>query len=295
MSAANGMGAVTPPTAPSGVSAAGVAGRVLRGLAWAGQRLWLLAALLVLWEVLARQAGSLFIPPFSTIVTAFADTWLSDRPVALFLSDQFRADVLPSLARLGAGYGMATVIGVCGGIVLGVWRQAGAFFNPLIRLGMAVPVTMLLPVAIVIFGITSGMNIFLIALGCLWPILVNTYDGIRGLDTTMTTAARSLRLSPRRHFLSVLLPGASPSIVAGMRISVGIGLVLMVISELFAATAGLGFFIVNQQKLFRFPELWSAILLVALLGILLNGIFELAERSVLRWHRAAKAGAGDRR
>ncbi|GAA0819729.1 ABC transporter permease [Streptosporangium amethystogenes subsp. fukuiense] len=264
---------------------------LLRGLVRAAQWLWLLAVLLVVWEVVARQAESLFIPPFSRIVVAFVDNWLSGDPASLFLSDQFWADVLPSLARLAAGYGLACAIGVVVGIVLGVWRQAGAFLNPLIRLGMSVPVTMLLPIAIVFFGITSGMNVSLIALGCLWPILVNTYDGVRGLDTVVTTTARSMRLSRRRYFLSVLLPGASPSIIAGMRISIGIALVLMVISELYAATSGLGFYIVEQQKLFRFPELWSAILLVALLGILFNAAFALLERSALRWHRGAKAGS----
>lgn len=262
---------------------------MLTGLSQAGQRLWLLALLLVVWEVLARATESIFIPPFSVIVEAFGEIWLSSEASSLFLSERFWADVLPSLTRLGIGYGLAMVIGIGFGILLGVWRPAGAFFNPMLRLGMAVPVTMLLPVAIVVFGITSGMNIFLITLGCLWQILVNTYDGIRGLDTTMTTAARSLRLTRRRYFFSVLLPGASPSIFAGMRVSIGIGLVLMVISELFAATEGLGFFIVNQQRLFRFPELWSAILLVALLGILLNAIFELLERAVLRWHHGVKA------
>ncbi|MFI6160764.1 ABC transporter permease [Micromonospora haikouensis] len=249
------------------------------------QSLWLLAALLVVWEIAARLAGSLFVPPVSQIFVAFVDTWLSGSPSSLFLSDQFRVDVLPSLARLGLGYGAAAAIGISAGILIGVWRPAGAFFNPLIRLGMSVPVTALLPIAIVLFGITSGMNVFLIALGCLWPILINTYDGVRGLDRTVVTAAKSMRLTRRRYFLQVLLPGASPAIFAGMRISIGIALVLMVISELYAATAGLGFYIVSQQRLFRFPELWAAIVLLALLGILFNAIFAVVERMLLRWHR----------
>lgn len=258
------------------------------------QSLWLLALLLVVWEIAARLAGSLFIPPVSQIFVAFVDTWLSASPTSLFLSEQFRTDVLPSLARLGLGYGTAATVGICAGILIGVWRPAGAFFNPLIRLGMSVPVTALLPIAIVVFGITSGMNVFLIALGCLWPILINTYDGVRGLDRTAVTAAKSLRLTRRRYFLQVLLPGASPAIFAGLRISIGIALVLMVISELYAATAGLGFYIVNQQRLFRFPELWSAIVLLALLGILFNAIFALVERLLLGWHRNVRPDGAER-
>ncbi|MER7166076.1 ABC transporter permease [Micromonospora sp. NPDC000207] len=258
------------------------------------QSLWLLALVLLVWEVVGRWVGSLFVPPVSQIFVAFVDTWLATTPSTLFLSEQFLTDVLPSLARLGLGYGAAAAIGICAGILIGVWRPAGAFFNPLIRLGMSVPVTALLPIAIVIFGITSGMNVFLIALGCLWPILINTYDGVRGIDRTMVTAAKSLRLTRRRYFLQVLLPGASPAIFAGLRISIGIALVLMVISELYAATAGLGFYIVNQQRLFRFPELWSAIVLLALLGIAFNALFALVERVLLGWHRSAKPNDADR-
>lgn len=256
--------------------------RVLRPLRW----VWLLAVLLLVWEVLTRTvAQSLFVPPVSTIARTFGDSWFAATPSTLFLSQEFRDNVLPSIGRIAAGYAIAAAVGTVGGIVLGVWRPAGAFFNPLIRLGMSIPVTALLPLAIVVFGITDSMNVFLIALGCLWPILINAYDGARGIDTTMTLTARSMQLSRRRYFLNVLLPGASPAIVAGMRVSVGTAMVLMVVSELYAATSGLGYYITQQQRLFRFPELWSAILLVALIGILANAAFAALERSALRWHR----------
>ena len=262
--------------------------RLLRPLQW----VWLLAVVLLVWELLTRTvAQSLFIPPFSAIIRTFGSSWFAATPSTLFLSDQFREHVLPSLGRIAAGYAIATVIGSCGGVLLGVWRPAGAFFNPLIRLGMSIPVTALLPLAIVVFGITNSMNIFLIALGCLWPILINAYDGARGIDGTMALTARSMQLSRRRYFLNVLLPGASPSIVAGMRVSVGTAMVLMVVSELYAATTGLGYYLTQQQRLFRFPELWSAILLIALIGILANAAFALLERSALRWHHTSRGDA----
>jgi ABC-type nitrate/sulfonate/bicarbonate transport system permease component len=262
--------------------------RVLRPLQW----IWLLVVVLLVWELLTRTvADSLFIPRVSDIFRTFGDTWFAPTPSTLFLSDEFREQVLPSVGRIAAGYGIATVIGVCGGILLGVWHPAGAFFNPLIRLGMSVPVTALLPLAIVVFGITNSMNVFLIALGCLWPILINAYDGARGIDGTMTLTARSMQLSRRRYFLNVLLPGASPRIVAGMRVSVGTAMVLMVVSELYAATSGLGYYLTQQQRLFRFPQLWSAILLIALLGILANAAFAALERSALRWHHTVRGDA----
>jgi ABC-type nitrate/sulfonate/bicarbonate transport system permease component len=261
------------------------------GLLRAFQWVWLLAALLVVWEVVATASPSLFIPPVSEIARTFVETWFSGPASTLFTTEAFRDNVGPSLARLGAGMGIAIVVGVVAGIVLGVWRPAGAFFNPLIRLGMSVPVTALLPIALVVFGITSAMNTFLIALGCLWPILVNTYDGVRAIDSTMALTSRSMRLSRRRYFTSVLLPGASPAAFAGVRVSIGIALVLMVVSELYAATNGLGYYLVNTQRSFQFPQLWSAIFLIAILGILANALLALAERSLLRWHRGVSADA----
>lgn len=263
----------------------------LRALQWS----WLLAAVLVVWEVVARSSPSLFVPPVSTIARAFVDTWFSGSASTLWTSDTFRDNVGPSLGRLAAGFGLAVLVGVVGGVALGVWRPAGAFFNPLIRLGMSVPVTALLPVALVVFGITDAMNVFLIALGCVWPILINTYDGVRGIDSTMSLTSRSMRLSRRRYFTSVLLPGASPSSFAGIRVSLGISLVLMVVSELYAATNGLGYYLVNTQRLFQFPELWAAIFLIAAFGIVANSALALVERTALRWHRGvASAGDGGR-
>jgi ABC-type nitrate/sulfonate/bicarbonate transport system permease component len=287
------MSAVTTVPGPTGSAGASLPEPLVRragtALLRAVQWSWLLVACLLAWEVLARISPSLYIPPVSEILRAFHETWFSGSVDTLFTTETFRDNAGPSLVRLGVGFGAATAVGVVGGVILGVWRPAGAFFNPLIRLGMSIPVTALLPIAIVAFGITSAMNTFLIALGCLWPILVNTYDGVRGIDSTVTLTSRSLGLTRRRYFTSVLLPGASPAIFAGLRVSVGIALVLMVVSELYAATNGLGYYIVITQRLFQFPQLWSAIFLVAILGIVANGLLALVERTALRWHRGVDA------
>jgi len=252
---------------------------------------WLALALLVLWEVAARAVPTLFFPPFSTIALTFSATWLSSDPLTLFTSEVARDHAIPSMLRFFAGYGAAALMGITFGVVLGHWRTAGAFFNPLIRFGMSIPATALLPIAILLFGITSAMNIALIAVACLWPILINTLDGVRSIDTTWLQTARSLRLNRVRYFSAVVLPAASPSILAGMRISVGIGLILIVGSEFYAATEGIGYFLVISQRLFRLPELWATVLLLALIGIALNVIFTLIEHRLLRWHYGARASA----
>lgn len=263
-----------------------------RYLAGIARSIWLLAALLLLWELRFRDGASVFIPPMSGIVSDFLRQWFVLDPSRLFVTDFFRTNAVPSLLRLAEGWAAAAVIGTSVGLVLGIWRPAAAFCSPLIRFGMSTPSTALLPIVIVIFGITSTMNVALIALGSTWSVLINTIDGVRALDPTMINAARSLRLSRMAFFRLVLLPSASPQIFAGLRVSLGIALILMVVSELYAASSGIGYVMVYAKTTFRFLDMWSAILFVALLGLLLNGLFGVVEARLLRWKLESGYGAG---
>lgn len=265
--------------------------RVVRWIGAGVSWIWLTVVLLVVWEIVARLVHSLFVPPVSQIFATFVQEWLSPDPRTLFTSDLFRDNVFPSLERFAGGYVAAAVAGIAMGIVMGVWWPVGAFFRPLVRFGMSVPATALITIAIAIFGIASSMNVFLIAIGSVWPILLNTYDGVRSIDRTFLLTARSLQLSRLRLFRSVWLPGASPSIVAGMRVSLGIALVLMVASELYAATDGIGYTLVVHQRTFKMAEVWSDTFLVALFGIIANAIFSAFERRVLRWRTGARGSA----
>jgi len=265
--------------------------RLMRLLLSVVEWTWLAVVLLLVWEVAARLVHSLFVPPISQIAATMAQEWFAPDPRTLFTSELFRENVVPSLARFAAGYLCAGVIGVAAGIVMGVWWPAGAFFRPLVRFGMSVPAIALLTIAIAIFGITSAMNVSLIVLGSVWPILINTYDGVRSIDRTVLLSARSLRLTRWRLFTSVWLPGASPSIFTGLRVSLGIALVLMVASELYAATDGIGYTLVVHQRTFKMSEVWSDTFLVALIGIAANVVFSLVEHRALRWRTGARGSA----
>ena len=251
---------------------------------------WLLVVFFVVWEFWTRSSPSLFVPPMTEIFQRFVEVWLSSDPTQLFLSDQFWADGRASLSRALVGWSLAATLGIGFGVVLGSWRPAAWFFDPIVRFGIATPSTILLPVAILLFGITSMMNIFLIAFGAIWVILVNTTDGVRSLHRTTVLTAKSLRLSRTRYLFKILLPGASPQIFTGLRVSIGIALILMVVSELFAASEGIGFYIVYAQRTFRYLDMWSAILLLAIIGVFANLVFAAAERRILRWHREAFGG-----
>lgn len=258
-----------------------VTGRWIEAVRWS----WLLLAFLLGWEAWFRLNPSLFVPPMSAILEHMASRWFSTDAAGWFLSDHFRANALPSLSRFAWGWGIAIALGIGGGLALGFWRPLEALFRPVVRFGMATPATILLPIAVVVFGITDRMNIFLVVAGAVWPILLNTMDGVRGVDPQVVASARSLRLSRRRMLRQVLLPAASPQIVAGLRVSLGIALILMVISEMFVATRGIGFQIMYSQRTFAFLDMWSAVALVGLLGIAGNALFFLAERRLLAWHR----------
>lgn len=255
---------------------------------------WLTALVLGIWQAVAYWHHSPFFPPFLRIFERMVHLWFSGPVDHLFVTTQFNDDLGTSAQRLAEGWGLAVAIGVLAGIALGSWRHLAAFFGPLMRFSMSVPVTAVLPIAVVLFGINNRMNVFLIAFGTVWTVLVHTMDGVQGADEATLLAARSLRLGPTRHFFSVLLPAASPRIFAGLRVSVGIAVVLMVISELFAATNGIGYFLVYSQKTFAYLNMWAAILIIGLLGIALNGAFSLVERRVLSWYIGQQRHIGGR-
>lgn len=258
-----------------------------------GTATWLLVVFGVVWEMWTRASPSRFVPRMTVIVSTFAEEWLTTDPTAFFLSELFWDNGIPSLTRAAVGWLIAIVAGVGAGILLGIWKPAAWFFNPMVRFGLSTPSTILLPVAVLLFGITSSMNIFLITFGAVWVILINTTDGVQSLHSTTVLTARSLRLSRARYFFKILLPGASPQIFTGLRVSIGIALILMVVSELFAASEGIGFYIIAHQRTFRYEQMWSGILLIAIIGIVVNAAFALVENRVLRWHRDAFGGGAE--
>ena len=239
-------------------------------------------ALLVVWAVWSASADTFYFPPLTEILTTFADTWVFER---------VGSDVLPSLGRLALGYAIAVVVAVAVGVPLGLSRTLRRATSPLVEFLRAIPPPALLPFAIVVLGVGNAGKVFLIAFVCVWPVLLNTIDGITGIDPTLNDTARVYGVSGRQRLLQIVLPAASPQIFAGMRTSLSLALILMVISEMVASTNGIGFFVLQAQRSFAIPEMWSGILLLGLLGYLLNVAFMLVERRVLAWHRGARASA----
>jgi len=236
--------------------------------------------LVAIWWVVSAYAGSFFWPPLSTVLAAFPETWTADRLIH---------DVLPSLARLAVGYVIALIAGVALGVAIGSSRTLRAMAEPVLEFFRAVPPPVLIPVIALFAGYTGWTNkIITIALGCLWPILLNTVDGVRSVDEVLRDTARSFRLGPADRLLHLVLRSASPRIVTGARQALSIGVILMVISELFGANRGLGASIVQFQRGFQVPEMWTGIILLGLLGVVLSVLFRLVENWTLAWYRGQR-------
>lgn len=234
------------------------------------------AALLAAWWWATAGSTSFFWPPLQDILAAFPTTWDAER---------WREDVVPSLTRLAVGYAAALVIGVAAGTAIGLSRVLRAASEPVLEFFRAVPPPVLVPVIALFAGYTGSLSkIITIALGCLWPILLNTVEGVRGLEPVLIDTARSYRLNTRRRLVHVVLPGASPRIVTGARQALSIGVILMVISELFGANRGLGASIVQFQRSFAVPQMWTGIILLGLIGVALSLLFRVVESRVLAWY-----------
>ncbi|MFE2483047.1 ABC transporter permease [Streptomyces mirabilis] len=173
---------------------------------------------------------------------------------------------------------------------LGPWaRVRRAVCEPVLEFLRAVPPPVLVPVIMLFAGIGDTMKIAVIASGCVWPILLNTVEGVRAVDSVMAETARSYGVTGVARLRSVVLRAASPQIFAGLRQTLSIGIILMVISEMFAASNGLGFTVVQFQRSFAIPDMWTGILVLGLLGFLLSVVFQLVERRVLGWYHGLRA------
>jgi ABC-type nitrate/sulfonate/bicarbonate transport system permease component len=139
-------------------------------------------------------------------------------------------------------------------------------------------------VFIIILGFGVSMKLSVIAFAALFPVLLNTIDGVRGVNQVQLDVATSYGLSRTDRIFRIVLPAASPQIFAGLRISLAVALAVLVFAEMLAGTSGLGFFIFTAQETYQIPEMWSGIVVLGLIGYLVNLAFVFTEGRVMRWH-----------
>jgi ABC-type nitrate/sulfonate/bicarbonate transport system permease component len=238
-------------------------------------------AILAAWQASTVHLDSSKFPRLSTILVEFRDMWLFS---------QFGTHVVPSLERIGLGLAIAVVVGIGLGIPIGLSRWARLWTMPHIEFWRAMPPPALLPISIILLhSIGNTQKVTFIAFFCLFPILLNTIDGVRAIDPTMLETARSYNVPRHERIRRLVLPAASPQIAAGMRTSVSLAVITMVLAEYFSSTNGVGYVLLISKNTFQFTPMWAAIVLIGVLGYVLNVLFLFAERRLLAWHRGWRA------
>lgn len=257
--------------------------RVLRAV---GTGIALPVVLLCVWWFATANSTNPFVPPLSEILRTFPGVWTPER---------LAADVLPSVVRLLSGLALAILLGVGGGVAIGSNRRLRAFVEPVLEFARAIPPPVLVPVLILFAGIGDTMKVLVVLSGCLWPILLNTVEGVRGIDEVLEETCRTYHVRGGARLWHLVVRSASPQIVTGVRQALSIGIILMVISEMFAASNGLGFTVIQFQRSFALREMWTGIIVLGLLGVLLGTSMRLVERRVLFWYagqRRSRRGEG---
>lgn len=236
---------------------------------------WLPVTIIALWLILSQGSTNFFFPPLSRIV----EVVIRDIGNGILVNH-----LLASLTNMALGLLIATVFGVLFGLIIGESRAIREATGPFLNFIRAIPPAAIVPIVIVAMGTGSAPKVFIIAFGCLWPILLNTVDGIRGMNPQLMETARAFRIPFALRNRKILLMAALPQIMAGLRIALAISLVLMVIGEFVGASEGLGFYIREKKEAFAMAEAWGGTMLTGVLGYLLSAAFLRIEHRVLRWH-----------
>ena len=237
----------------------------------------LIAFVLLLWEAAAATGAmpSLSFPRMSEILVVW---W------RLIISGELLAELGDSLWRMFAGYFIGVSFGVLLGLLMGYFRVFYNLLEPITEVLRPIPSPAYLPIVILFLGIDDEMKIFMIAFASLFPVLINTYSGVRSVDPIQLQTARTFGVSGHKLVWQVVLPAASPYIFTGMRVSLAVALIVMVISEMVAASSGIGYFILSAQRGFKIREMFAGVLTLAVVGYVLNRLFVAIENRVLAWH-----------
>lgn len=240
------------------------------------------------WELVTRLSPGPYFPPPSLIVTRIHALWLSGPVSQGFLTEDALANFPPSIGRLFLGWAAASLAGVLLGLAIGRSRLMSDFLDPLIQFGRAVPPPMLVPIFFVLFKIGTPTQVATIVFGVIWPVLINAIDGATSVDRQHLETAKVFGFSRVQALFRITLPSAAPKIFAGLRLSLSLALIMMVISELVGSTSGIGYRLVTAQQNFQIPDVWACIVLLGILGYLLNSSFLVVEDRILGWHRRAR-------
>ena len=188
-----------------------------------------------------------------------------------------------TVQRMLLGWLLASFFGIALGAVIGVSGAARTWVQPMLEFLRPLPASALMPLAISIFGLSPTMVLFVVGFGAMWPVLLATIHGFAAVGTGLQEMARCLQLSKMAFVWKVGLPNAMPDILAGMRLSMTVSLIVSIVGEMIASQSGLGQAILLAARSFRAADLFAGIVLLGLIGFASNALLAVAERHLLRW------------
>ncbi len=232
--------------------------------------------LLAIWETLARTGAidPRFFPAPSSIAVSF---------VQLCGSGELWTNLSASLARLGWGYLLGGVPALLLGLAMGLYRPVRALVDPLVAATYPVPKSAILPLVLLIFGLGEASKIVMVALGVFYPVLINTTAGVLQIEPIYLDVGKNFGAGRWQTFRTIALPGAAPLIMAGVKLGVGMGLILIAIAEMVGAQDGIGYMIWNAWQLMTVDTMFVGLIVIAVLGFAFNVALDELERWILPW------------
>lgn len=232
--------------------------------------------LITIMEIGTRSGwiSALTLPKPSDVLATFRELWESG---LLF------KHLVPSLSRLAVGAAIGASIGIVVGVLIGLFSYARAGLVPLVAAIFPIPKIALLPLFVIWFGIDETSKYALIAFGTFTPTVVATYGAVDNVDRSLIRMGQSFGLSWFSIVRKIVLPGAMPSILSGLRISFAIAIILLVAAEMLGAEYGIGAYILEAGSLYDLERLFAGVVILSLLGVILSTVIGLIERRLLGW------------
>lgn len=232
--------------------------------------------LLIVWELTVRVG--LLDPRFFPAPTAIVSTFVS-----LLESGELLANTWVSVRRLVLGLLLGGIPALILGIIMGLYRPIRAALDPLIAATYPIPKSAILPLILLIFGLGEASKVVMVAIGAFFPIIINTTAGVLEIDKIYHDVGRNFGAGRWQTFYTIALPGALPLIMTGIKLGVGLGLILIVIAEMIGAKSGLGFMIWNAWQIFSVETMYVGLVVISILGVLFTFILNELERLMVPW------------
>ena len=232
------------------------------------------ALILIIWEIVGPFISPIFFSYPSKIAVAFYD---------LIVSGELPYYLAQSLEVMIYGLSIAVIVGIPLGIAMARFRQLDWALDLPINALYATPLVAVVPLLVLWFGIYLKAKIIVVFLFAVFPVLINTYQGVRECDKNMLEVARSFRSSERRMWQDVLLPFAVPYIIAGIRLAIGRGLIGMIIAEFYTTISGLGFMITRYANVFEMDKVFVPVIVLMVLGVSLTTMLKWVGKRIAPW------------